>query len=79
MTAGAGTQDAATQRDSDASSPSSSGDSDSDSSDSDTEMADTGDSEDSEDSTVVFNQSVFEVLLAGRMQPGILAKALRLF
>ena len=63
MTAGAGTQDAATQRDSDASSSSSSSDSDSDLSDSDTVMADTGDSEDSQDSTVVFNQSVFEALL----------------
>ena len=64
---------AATHRDSDASNSSS--DSDSDSSDSDSEsdieMTDTEDTEDSEDSTVYFNQSAFEVLLAGRLQPGI--------
>ena len=55
--AGISTQSAATHRDSNASAGSSSGDSDSDSSDSDIEMTDT---EDSEDSTVVFNQNAFE-------------------
>jgi hypothetical protein len=60
--------------DSDASSSTSShgnSDYDSDISDSDIEMTDTEDSEHSEDATVVFNQSVFEVLYAGRLQPGI--------
>ena len=64
---------AASHRDSDASNSSS--DSDSDSSDSDSEsdieMTDTEDTEDVEDSTVDSNQSAFEALLAGRLQPGI--------
>ena len=58
----------AAHRNSDASSSSSDSDSDSDS---DIEMTDTEDSEDSEDPTVGFNQSAFEALLAGRLQPGI--------
>ena len=59
--AGTGPQNAATHRDSDASS--SSGDPDSGSSDSDIGMTDTEDSEDSEGSTMGFNQSAFELLL----------------